>query len=168
VVGVGVHPATEFVEGVEREEDDGLPVDAAMRVADAVYAAGDIAAFPLPRGGPRVRVEHWRVAQQQARVAARNMLGGDVATKEAVYDGVPFFWTYHFGKRFEYLGHAETWDETVIEGDLDRQTFVALLVRRGLVAAAVACGRERATAILAERLRTPLPADAALRIVRAA
>jgi NADPH-dependent 2,4-dienoyl-CoA reductase/sulfur reductase-like enzyme len=134
-----------------------------MRLADQIYAAGDIAAFPLPGGGPRVRVEHWRVAQQQARIAARNMLGGDAA-----YDGVPFFWTYHFGKRFEYLGHAEKWDEVVIEGDLDRQDFVALLVRGGMIGAIVACGRERETAILAERLRRPVSADTALRIIRAA
>ncbi len=163
VIGVGVRPATEFVEGVARAEDGGLPVDAEMRVADAVYAAGDIVTFPLPRGGPRVRVEHWRVAQQQARIAARNMLGG-----HAVYDGVPFFWTYHYGKRFEYLGHADTWDDVVIEGDLDRQDFVALLVQGGAVGAVVACGRERETAILAEHMRTPLPTSTALHIIRAA
>jgi len=161
VIGVGVRPATDIVQGVERAADGGLAVDAAMRLADSVYAAGDIAAFPLPRGGSRVRIEHWRVAQQQARVAARNMLGGS-----AVYDGVPFFWTYHFGKRFEYLGHADAWDEIVIVGDLDRQDFAALLLRDREVAAVVACGRERETAILAERMRAPLSADAAMAIIR--
>jgi len=163
VIGVGVRPTTEFVEGVEREKDGGLPVDAAMRVADKVYAAGDIAAFPLPPGGPRIRVEHWRVAQQQARVAARNMLGDNAA-----YEGVPFFWTYHYEKTFEYLGHAKTWDDVVIEGDLDRQDFVALLVRDGIIGAVVACGRDRATAILVERLRGPVSTESALRIIRAA
>jgi NADPH-dependent 2,4-dienoyl-CoA reductase/sulfur reductase-like enzyme len=133
-----------------------------MRVAETVYAAGDIAVFPLPRGGPRVRVEHWRVAQQQARIAARNMLGGN-----AVYDGVPFFWTYHFGKRFEYLGHADTWDDVVLDGDLDRQSFVALLLQGNTVGAVAACGRERETATLAELMRAPLPTEAALRIIRA-
>ncbi|MBN9560616.1 MAG: FAD-dependent oxidoreductase [Alphaproteobacteria bacterium] len=163
IIGVGVRLATEFVEGVEREKDGGVPVDATMRVADQVYAAGDIAAFPLPSGGPRARIEHWRVAQQQARIAARNMLGGDAA-----YDGVPFFWTYHYEKTFEYLGHAKTWDDVVIEGDLDRQDFAALLVQGGMVGAVVACGRDRVTAILAERLRGPLSTEAALRIIRSA
>jgi NADPH-dependent 2,4-dienoyl-CoA reductase/sulfur reductase-like enzyme/nitrite reductase/ring-hydroxylating ferredoxin subunit len=162
VIGVGVRPATEFVEGVAHAEDGGLAVDAGMRVAETVYAAGDIAVFPLPRGGPRVRVEHWRVAQQQARIAARNMLGGN-----AVYDGVPFFWTYHFGKRFEYLGHADTWDDVVLDGDLDRQSFVALLLQGNTVGAVAACGRERETATLAELMRAPLPTEAALRIIRA-
>jgi NADPH-dependent 2,4-dienoyl-CoA reductase/sulfur reductase-like enzyme len=161
VVGVGVHPATDFIEGVEREKDGGVRVDASLRVAPDVYAAGDIAAFPL-RDGARTRIEHWRVAQQQARVAAENMLGGN-----AVYDGVPFFWTYHYGQNFEYLGHAETWDEEVVEGEIELQNFVALLLQRKHVAAVVACGRQRTTAALAERMREPLPVEEAVRIIEA-
>jgi NADPH-dependent 2,4-dienoyl-CoA reductase/sulfur reductase-like enzyme/nitrite reductase/ring-hydroxylating ferredoxin subunit len=159
VVGVGVRPATDFVVGVERGEDGGLPVDASMRVAPNLYAAGDIAALPLPGGGRR-RIEHWRVAQQQARAAARNMLGGAAAIDEP-----PFFWTYHYGRNFEYLGYAATWDEEIVSGALDRYSFVVLLLRDKQVAAAVACGRERTTAVLAERMRAPLPANEALRII---
>jgi NADPH-dependent 2,4-dienoyl-CoA reductase/sulfur reductase-like enzyme/nitrite reductase/ring-hydroxylating ferredoxin subunit len=162
VVGVGVRPAADFIEGVEREKDGGLRVDASMRVAADVYAAGDIAAFPLPADGTSTRIEHWRVAQQQARVAAANMRGGS-----AVYDGVPFFWTYHYGQNFEYLGHAETWDEEVVVGEIERQDFAALLLRRKQVAAVVACGRQRTTAALAERMREPLPVEEALRIIEA-
>ncbi|MFZ2108485.1 MAG: FAD-dependent oxidoreductase [Roseiarcus sp.] len=160
VVGVGVRPATDFVEGVARAKDGGLPVDASMRVAQDVYAAGDIAAFPLPPDGTRTRIEHWRVAQQQARVAAENMLG-----RSAAYDGVPFFWTYHYGQNFEYLGHADKWDEEIIKGELERQHFVALLLQRKRVAAVVACGHERTTAVLAERMRKLLPVDEALKII---
>jgi NADPH-dependent 2,4-dienoyl-CoA reductase/sulfur reductase-like enzyme/nitrite reductase/ring-hydroxylating ferredoxin subunit len=160
IVGVGVRPATDFVEMAERGKDGGLIVDASMRVARDQYAAGDIANFPLPPDGTRVRIEHWRVAQQQARVAAANMLGGEV-----VYEGVPFFWTYHYGQNFEYLGYAEKWDEEVIEGDLDRQNFVALLLQRKRVAAVVASGRERLTAVLAEKMRKLLYVEEALRII---
>jgi NADPH-dependent 2,4-dienoyl-CoA reductase/sulfur reductase-like enzyme/nitrite reductase/ring-hydroxylating ferredoxin subunit len=160
ILGVGVRPATEFIRGLELAEDGGIPVDAGMRAAEGLYAAGDIARFPL--GGAEVRIEHWRVAQQQARIAAHNMLGGNDR-----FEGVPFFWTYHYGNRFEYLGHATEWDEVVIEGDLRERRFVALLVARGQVAAVVACQRERATAVLAERLRTPLTTEEALRLIRA-
>lgn len=149
IVGVGVHPATNFIEGVEKNKDGGVIVDASMRAADGLYVAGDAAAFPL--AGKLTRIEHWRVAQQQARIAAHNMVGGDEH-----YDGLPFFWTYHFGKRFEYLGHAEEWDETIIQGSLETQDFVAFLVRGGMVAAVVACQRESETAVLAERMRQPL------------
>ncbi len=75
VAGVGVHPATGFLEGVGLDEDGGVFVDEHMRAADGLYAAGDIACFPDPRTGARSRIEHWRTAQQQGRVAAHNMAG---------------------------------------------------------------------------------------------
>jgi NADPH-dependent 2,4-dienoyl-CoA reductase/sulfur reductase-like enzyme len=162
VVGVGVRPATRFVEGVELMTDGGLPVDATLRVAEGVYAAGDAAAFPAAPEGRLTRIEHWRLAQQHARVAAANMLGGS-----ARFEAVPFFWTYHYGNNFEYLGHAEAWDEEVFRGDVDNHDFVALFLQRERVAAVVACQRQRLTAALAERMRLPLTRDEALRMAQA-
>jgi apoptosis-inducing factor 3 len=154
IIGTGVRPATGFLHGVELADDGGIPVDSSMHVAGlapGLYAAGDIAQFPLPRSGKTLRIEHWRVAQQHARVAALNMAGGDEH-----YTGVPYFWTYHFGKRLEYLGHASERDEVVIDGDLDAQAFIAYLMKDGQVAAVVACGRETPAARLAEAMRSTL------------
>jgi NADPH-dependent 2,4-dienoyl-CoA reductase/sulfur reductase-like enzyme len=105
-----------------------------------------------------LRVEHWRVAQQHARVAALNMAGG-----AEHYTGVPYFWTYHFSNRFEYLGHAIEHDDVVIDGDLDSQVFIAYLMKDGKVAAVVACDREAPTARLAEAMRSTLTLDEARR-----
>src|SRR6185295_10567594 len=88
VVGVGVRPATHFLDGVELDEVGAVVVDSRLRAADGLYAAGDIASFPDPHTGEKVRIEHWRTAQQQGRTAARNMLGDNVA-----FAAVPFFWT---------------------------------------------------------------------------
>jgi apoptosis-inducing factor 3 len=151
IVGTGVRPATDFLKGVALADDGGIPVDSSMQAAPGLYAAGDIAQFPLPRSDKTLRIEHWRVAQQHARVAALNMAGGNEH-----YTGVPYFWTYHFGKRFEYLGHASEHDDVVIDGDLDTQAFIAYLMKDGLVAAAVACDREAQTARLAEAMRSTL------------
>ena len=154
IIGTGVRPATGFLHSVELADDGGIPVDSSMHVvglAPGLYAAGDIAQFPLPRSDETLRIEHWRVAQQHARVAALNMAGG-----EEHYTGVPYFWTYHFGKRLEYLGHASEHDEVVIDGDLDAQAFLAYLMKDGHVAAAVACDREAPAARLAEAMRSPL------------
>jgi len=168
IIGTGVRPATHFLHGVELTDDGGIPVDSSMHVvgltpgltpglntadlyAADLYAAGDIAQFPLPRSEKSLRIEHWRVAQQHARVAAMNMVGGDEH-----YTGVPYFWTYHFGKRVEYLGHASEHDEVVIDGDLDAQAFIAYLMKDGQVAAAVACEREAPAARLAEAMRSTL------------
>jgi NADPH-dependent 2,4-dienoyl-CoA reductase/sulfur reductase-like enzyme/nitrite reductase/ring-hydroxylating ferredoxin subunit len=151
IIGTGVRAATDFVHGVELADDGGIPVDSSMRAAADLYAAGDIAQFPLPRSDETLRIEHWRVAQQHARVAALNMAGG-----AKHYTGVPYFWTYHFGKRFEYLGHASEHDDVVIDGDLDAQAFIVYLLKDGQVAAAVACEREAPAARLAEAMRVPL------------
>src|SRR5918996_732866 len=70
-------------------DGDGIAVDAGLRTsAPDVYAAGDVAAAEHPRLGIRVRVEHWANALKGGPVAARSMLGQDVA-----YDELPFFFT---------------------------------------------------------------------------
>lgn len=75
VAGLGIEPRTDMLQGVAPRKGGGLDVDAQLRVVDGLYAAGDIAAFPLYGSGERIGVEHWRVAEQQGRIAALNMLG---------------------------------------------------------------------------------------------
>ncbi|WP_263144034.1 FAD-dependent oxidoreductase [Pseudomonas sp. RIT-PI-AD] len=159
ILGVGVSPATDFVEDIAREEDGGLRVDTRMRLAEGLWASGDIVRYPYR--GQQVRIEHWRLAQQQGRLAAANMLGAQQA-----FEAVPFFWTYHFGKRFEYLGHAEKWDEELIEGDLGQQCFIALLIVASQVQAVIACQYERATARLCEEINGSLSVERAQRLIR--
>jgi NADPH-dependent 2,4-dienoyl-CoA reductase/sulfur reductase-like enzyme/nitrite reductase/ring-hydroxylating ferredoxin subunit len=155
LVGVGVEPATKDLPGVLTRPDGSIAVDRSFRFADRLYAAGDCATFPFQ--GKTVRIEHWRLAQQHGRHAAAAMLGDDAA-----YGGVPFFWTYHYGKRFEYLGHPAEWDAIHIEGALDEQDFVALQVKNDYVVGVIACQRERTTAMLIDRMREPLPLAEAL------
>ena len=68
VAGLGVKPATDFLKGVPRHADGSVTVDKYLRVADGLYAAGDIARFPDWRSGELIRIEHWRLAQQHGRV----------------------------------------------------------------------------------------------------
>lgn len=159
LVGIGVTPATTPFTDLPKEKDQSLKVDGGMRVMDGLWAVGDIATFPL-NGQPQ-RIEHWRLAQQQARIAAANMLGGDER-----YLDVPYFWTWHFGKNYDYLGHAEAWDEVEFKGDPDHPPFIGLFGKNGVVAAAVACDQERAMAMLAERMKQPLSVDEAWQLIR--
>ncbi|RON83233.1 apoptosis inducing factor family protein [Pseudomonas fluorescens] len=159
LAGVGVHPATEAFASLPREKDQSLRVDGGMRVTDGLWAIGDIATFPL--NGQLQRIEHWRLAQQHARIAAANMLGG-----EEHYLDVPFFWTWHFGKNYDYLGHAEHWDEVEFRGEPEQPPFIALFGRNGWGVAAVACEKERAMALLAERMRQPLAMEEAWTLIR--
>ena len=84
-----------------------------------------------------MRVEHWRVAEQQGRVAARAMLGQDVA-----YDAVPVFWTIQYMKRLDYVGHASGKDEIAVRGDLGEQKFIAYYLKDGIVKAAAGLNRD--------------------------
>jgi NADPH-dependent 2,4-dienoyl-CoA reductase/sulfur reductase-like enzyme/nitrite reductase/ring-hydroxylating ferredoxin subunit len=159
LVGTGVSPATGFIEGLPLQKDGGVLVNAGMQAAPGLYAAGDIAAFPLYEDQEPVRIEHWRLAQQHAFVAAQNMCGA-----RNLYTGVPYFWTYHYGKTFEYLGFASGWDDVVIDGDLEQYRFLALYVKAGVVVAALACERAAATARLVESMQTGLSSSEALRL----
>ena len=148
VVGAGVRPVTHFVEGVEFDYAGGIVVDSRLRAADGIYAAGDIASFNDPRTGERVRIEHWRTAQQQGRTAARNMLGRNVA-----YDGIPFFWTRQFDAGLLYVGHAKSWDEIIYVGDVSSHDFLAFYLKGEHVLAVAGMNRDREMAAAEELMR---------------
>ena len=151
VLGVGVRPATEFLRGVERNEDESISVNAHLRVEGKnrpLYAAGDIAMFPDPRSGEPIRIEHWRVAQQQGRVAAFNMAG-----IEKTFDQVPFFWTRQYDLSLAYVGHAKEWDEVVLEGNLEQHDFLAYYIKGEQVLAVAGMGRDQALCAIEECLR---------------
>ncbi len=154
VLGVGVEPATDFLQGIERSPDGGIVVDSHLQAADGVFAAGDIVHF-LDRHGERLRVEHWRIASQQGRTAARNMLG-----RNEPFDAVPVFWTMQFKFPLRYVGHAEQWDEIIYDGDPEDRRFMAFFVREGRVVAVTASQRDTEMAAVHELLRLdrmPLP-----------
>ena len=152
IVGVGVRPATDFVSGIKREPDGGVPVDETLHAGHDLYAVGDLAFFPLPDGG-KVRVEHWRVAQQHGTLAARNVARPGEPQTLAQAGFVPFFWTYHFEQRMNHVGHADKWDEILFDGDPARPPFVAYYLRAGRAVAAAGTHRDADLAAMHELLR---------------
>ena len=94
--------------------------------------------------GQNIRVEHWVVAEQQGQVAARNILG-----QRQRYDLVPFFWSQHYDVSIRYVGHAEKWDRTKIDGDLAAKSCEVSYFSNGRKLAVVTIGRDR-DALVAE------------------
>lgn len=158
LLGTGVKPATAFVQGLALHRDGAVQVDAELRAAEGLWAAGDIARFPL--AGQPVRIEHWRLAQQHGVIAAANMLG-----EQRRYADVPFFWTYQHGRTYEVLGHAQQWDEMVFVGEPEHGDFIALQCVGEQVAAVIAKGYSDAMALLSQRMKRPLSRAEALELI---
>ena len=149
IVGIGVQPATEFVNGVERHaKDHSILVNDYLQAADGLYGAGDIARYLDGRTGESTRVEHWRIAAQQGRIAAYNMAG-----KPTKFRAVPVFWTMQFKFPLRYVGHAEQWDELIVDGNLQNRQFIAFYVKDNQILAAATSQRDTETAAISELMR---------------
>ncbi len=136
VVGVGVVPATAWLEGSGLVIRNGLVCDAALSPGPPfVFAAGDMVRWPNPVFGAEMRLEHWTNATEQGAFAGRNLLARTAARP---FESVPYFWSDQYGVRIQLVGYAEGDEDEVrvSHGSVENRQFVALY-RRGdrLVAA---------------------------------
>lgn len=139
VVGIGVRPRTALAEAAGLAVDDGVWVSDTLETSrPGIYAAGDIARWPDPISGERVRIEHWAVAQRQGQRAARNILGAGDARA-----AVPFFWSQHYDIGINYVGHATHWDRIETDGDPAARDFTARFIAEDRLLAVATIFRDR-------------------------
>lgn len=173
-VGAGVMPATSILKGVElAKPDNSVLCDAFMRVkgADGLYAAGDIARFPLTLLNDRlVRIEHWGMAMKQGQIAARNMVAdlqaaGPKSPKPESIDSVPYFWTGMYGKTVRYCGHGLDVAKLVVDGDssFEAATIKFLVFyadKEGKIVACASIARDPLVSMCAELMHQKRMPDA--------
>ena len=110
VAGLGVVPNTELAEAAGLEVNDGIVVDEFGRVPghDDVFAAGDVARFPVAALGTSLRIEHEDHANSHGRAVGANMAGA-----ETPYDHLPFFYSDLFDLGYEAVGLVDSRLEAV-------------------------------------------------------
>jgi len=138
VVGAGVKPDVMLAQRAGLEVDNGIICDEKLETSvPGIFAAGDVCSWQSVIHGQRLRVEHWDVALQQGRHAARGMMGETEPYREVPY----FFSDLADWASLEYVGPAYEWDETVWRGDRDAGEFSCWYLAGGKVAAALSVGR---------------------------
>lgn len=138
VVGAGVRPDTMLAGRAGLDVDDGIVCDSGLETsASGVFAAGDCCCYNSELHGRRVRVEHWDVAFQQGRHAARGMLG-----EKEPYAVVPYFFSdLSDWAAIEYVGLGGSWDELIWRGNRDRGEFSAWYLDSDRVVGVISVGR---------------------------
>lgn len=132
VAGIGLVPNTELAQAAGLAVENGIVVDEYTRTSDPdIYSAGDCTNHPSALYGRRVRLESVPNAVGQARTAAAALCG-----KLNPYNAVPWFWSdqYHF--KLQMAGLSQGYDELVVRGSMDNESFAAFYLRQGKIISA--------------------------------
>lgn len=129
VAGIGIVPNVELAQAAGLEVDNGIRVDSSLRTSHPdVYAAGDVANFPNPLLGQRLRVEHEDNANTMGEMAGQSMAGRAVS-----YDHLPSFYSDLFDLGYEAVGELDSRLETVADWKEPFREGVVYYLRDGRV-----------------------------------
>jgi 3-phenylpropionate/trans-cinnamate dioxygenase ferredoxin reductase subunit len=143
VVGIGVRPATDWLEGSGLRLHDGVGCDATCQAAPGIVAAGDVARWPSELyDGESTRLEHWTNAAEQGAFVGRRLLAADDAAP--VFDPVPFVWSDQYDVKIQVAGSVRGDDRIeIVDGSVEERRFVAAVGRAGRLVGAVGFSRPR-------------------------
>lgn len=135
IVGVGVIPAVEPLLAAGAAGGNGVAVDAYCRTnLPDVFAIGDCALHANRYAqGAEIRLESVQNANDQAKVAARAIVGDPAA-----YDAIPWFWSDQYDLKLQTMGLLIGHDDWVVRGDPASRSF-SVVYLRGDVICAIDC-----------------------------
>jgi len=108
-IAIGLDFNTEWLQGTEIEEDDGIVVDEYMQTnVDDIYAAGDITRFYDTILNEQAKNGSWGSAKEQGATAARNMIADG---EEEAFRWVSSYSITHFDFPFLSFGHPTGGDD---------------------------------------------------------
>jgi 3-phenylpropionate/trans-cinnamate dioxygenase ferredoxin reductase component len=128
VAGLGVIADTELAKSAGLEVDDGIVVDEYGHAVghENVFAAGDVARFPVRALGTTMRIEHEDHANSHGRAVGANMAGAD-----RPYDHLPFFYSDLFDLGYEAVGQVDSRLEVVEDWQEPNRKGVVTYVEDG-------------------------------------
>ncbi len=142
VIGIGVTPNTEWLEGSGLTIDNGVVCDATLLAAPGVTAAGDITRWPNHRFDEVMRVEHWDNAIEQGIHAAERLLTDDLDAQP--FTPVPWFWSDQYDRKIQLAGRVRPDDDVeIVTGALEEHRFAALYGREGKLVGVLGFNRPR-------------------------
>lgn len=131
LAGIGVSPRTHLAQAAGLAVANGIVVDPHQRTTDPhVFALGDCASFPNPRGGDMIRLESVQNAVDQAKVVAAGIMG-----KEACYQAVPWFWSDQYDLKLQMVGLSQAHDHVEERGSRADSRFSVFYFRSGQLVA---------------------------------
>ena len=161
VVGIGVMPNTEWLEGSSLTLDNGIVCNGCGEAAPGVYAAGDVARVANRWHGDSPRIEHWTNAVEQGVHAAENALAGPASSTS--FSSVPYFWSDQYDRKIQFVGRARPHDEMVIvDGSVADRRLTALYRCGNRVVACLAVNQPRALIKYKRLIADCAPWEAAL------
>ena len=142
IIGIGVRPNTEWLEGSGLPLDNGVLCDDTCEAVPGIVAAGDVARWPNKLFNELMRVEHWDNAVEQGVFAARRLLAGN-SHKES-YTPTPWFWTDQFDRKIQLAGRTRSTDEIkIVTGSIEERRFATAYGRGGKLVGILGFNRPR-------------------------
>lgn len=131
LVAIGSVPATAWLDGsgipVNASAPGGVRCEENCQATAGVWAAGDIASWPHPTFGERIRIEHRTNASEQGMAVARNILAVFAGEQQKPFAPVPYIWSDQYDLKIQIYGLPRLHDEVVISaGAIENRQLLAL------------------------------------------